>query len=188
MSSLPQWARFAQQPWPKPASGRASYRTTRRWDPSSPRSRSISPPISKTSSRLLRSPDRGWLDAFIGGPTRIGAARAFQPADSSHAQIVIAQDLARQPDSGEPSLFEPLLFGRRHRRRLAVDEFNTACGASRVSTTRVQNVDLRVLLDCEHEAFVIGNVKRSIIFDCQFRHDTFYILRFQTLRFQWPVR
>ena len=48
------------------------------------------------------------------------------------------------------------------RRRLSIDEFNSARGATGIAAACVQNVDLRVLLDSEDKALVVGDVKRSI--------------------------
>lgn len=89
---------------------------------------------------------------------------------------MIADDLAGQPHSRQPSLLETLFLGGRHCLRLAVDEFDAACRAPRVASARVKNVNFRVLLDREHEALVITDVKRSVTFNCQFGHGTFYRL------------
>ena len=110
------------------------------------------------------------MNRFFRCAPRIGPAGSFEPADRAHRHIVVAHDLTGQAHSGQLSLFESLLLSRRHRRRLSVDEFNAARRAARISAARMQDVDVCVLLDRQHEALAIGNVKRSITFNRQFGH------------------
>ena len=83
---------------------------------------------------------------------------------------MIAEDLAGQAHAGQTFGREPLDFGGGVRRRFPLDEFHPACGAARVSTARVKNVNLRVLLDREHEPLVGGDSECAISFDSELWH------------------
>jgi len=71
---------------------------------------------------------------------------------------VIADDLARQPDTHQPTLFQPRLFGDCHSRRFAVDELDSTGRASRVSTTRMEDVDARILLNRKHKPLAFRHI------------------------------
>ena len=106
--------------------------------------------------------------------TRVRAAGTFETTDGADGHVVIAEDLAREPDAGQPALGEPLLFRRGVTGRLSLDELHAACRAAGISSARVQDIDLRVLLDCEHEALFCGHVERAVSVDRQFWHVLLY--------------
>ena len=64
---------------------------------------------------------------------------------------MVADHLARQPHAGRALGGEHLPLGDGHARRLALDELDAAGRAARVAAARVQHVDVRILLDGQHE-------------------------------------
>jgi hypothetical protein len=125
------------------------------------------------------------LNRRLGGLAWIRAAAACQPADRTHNHVVIADDLTRQPDAYETAFFEARLLGHRHPRRFTVDELDTAGRAARVPAARVQDVDMRILLDRKDEALAIFNVNRGKAFDGQSRHEV-AMLTYRSIP-SWPT-
>jgi antitoxin (DNA-binding transcriptional repressor) of toxin-antitoxin stability system len=89
--------------------------------------------------------------------------------------VVIAEDLAGKAHSSESSLSQPFFFRNGHPHWLAVDELHTTRRAPRVASACMQNVDVRVLLDREHQTLVVSDVKRSISFNSELGHTHLYI-------------
>ena len=99
-------------------------------------------------------PLRRWLNRRLWRLARIGPAAAFEPADRSNCHVVIALDLTGQANTGETFFFEPRLLSFRHAARFAAHELHPAGRAARISATRVQDVNPRILLNREDESFV----------------------------------
>lgn len=83
---------------------------------------------------------------------------------------MIARNLARQADSGEPSGGQTIALGDGVSRRLTLNELDTTCRAARVAAAGVQHVYFGVLLERQHETLTIWNIERSVPFNGQFRH------------------
>jgi hypothetical protein len=88
----------------------------------------------------------------------------------ANRHVVIAHDLTRQPDTGETFGAELVPFRHRVGSGLTLDELDPAGGAFGKSATRVQDVDLGVLLDRLHQPFAGRHLERSISLDRKFRH------------------
>ena len=117
-------------------------------------------PVFKPSDPL------GWRrNRLLRRRSRIGTARALEAADCANGHIVITDDLTRQPNAAQASRNEPLLLCGGPVCRLSSDELHTAGGAARKPAARVHDIDPGILLDREHEAFVLGDFERSISFD-----------------------
>lgn len=87
---------------------------------------------------------------------------------------MVAEDLARQPDAREALRGKPISLGHGHRRRFPVEELHATRGAARVSAAGVEDVDLGVLFDGEHEALAVGHVHCSETFNREFGHQALY--------------
>jgi hypothetical protein len=83
---------------------------------------------------------------------------------------VIANDLTRQPHANSSLRQEHLSFRDGHARWFAFDEFDPAGRASRVTAAGMQLVDVRVLLERQHETLTIFDIKRSESFNGQLGH------------------
>jgi hypothetical protein len=102
---------------------------------------------------------------------RIGTAGSRQPTDGAHRHVVIAENLATEPNPSRP-------FGRQCRnlrgrpaRRLSSNEFDSARGASRVAATGMQLIDVGFVFQSQHEPFPLRNGKRSDSLDGQVGHS-----------------
>ena len=95
---------------------------------------------------------------------------ARQTADGANGHVVIADDLAGQPDAGQPARVQHVLFRGRHRGRLAVDELDSTRGTARIAAARVELVDLGVLFEGEDETLTRFDVHRRMTFYRQFWH------------------
>ena len=93
-----------------------------------------------------------------------------QARDRAHSHVVIAQDLARQSNAGRIFRRQHAPLGDGHRFGLARDELDAARGAAGVAPAGVQHIDLRVLLDREHETLSWNDLDRFETFDCQLWH------------------
>ena len=72
--------------------------------------------------------------------------------------------------SREPSSRQDGRLGLGHGRRLTVNEFHTAGRAAGLPAAGMQLIDLRVLLQGQHQALARFHVTRSHTFDSQFWH------------------
>lgn len=104
--------------------------------------------------------------------TGIRTPRSLEAADRADCHVVIAQNLARQPDSGKPSRGKAFPLSDRHTRRFSLDELHAAGCAAGVPPAGMQNIDVRILFDGEHEAFVACNIDRSKSFNGKCRHQS----------------
>ena len=75
------------------------------------------------------------------------------------------------PNAGKAAFLEPCLLGRRHARRFAAYELDSAGGAARVASTGVQNVDARILFDRQHEALPRLDVHGVEPFHGELQHE-----------------
>jgi len=128
-------------------------------------------------------PDSRRGDLRRRGTARIGTARSFETADRAHRHVVIAEDLAGQAHAGQTFRRETLDLGRCMCRRLAVDELDAAGRATRVSAARMENVNLGILLDGEHEPLSVRDLERSVSFDRQLWHPSIVGQPFTTMPF-----
>ena len=87
----------------------------------------------------------GWI-VGSGVGTGVGAAAAFEAADRAHRHVVIADDLAGQPDAGHPRAFSTC-FSAAVIVGLAVDELDAARRAAGIAAAGVELVDVDVLLE-----------------------------------------
>ncbi len=73
------------------------------------------------------------------------AAASFQTADDSDMHILVAEDLAAEPNTTDTSLSEDRLFGHRHLLGFPRQEFYPAGGTARLATAGVKLVGTRLL-------------------------------------------
>jgi transcription initiation factor TFIIIB Brf1 subunit/transcription initiation factor TFIIB len=85
---------------------------------------------------------------------------------------MIAGNLAGEPDAGEASLLEAIVFRNRHPLGLAADELYAACRAARVPATGVQHVHA-VLFERADEA----RARRHVITSESFNRDSWHRAR-----------
>ena len=90
---------------------------------------------------------------------------------------MVADHLTRKPGTAHAFRRQHLPLRLRHARRLPVDELHATGGTARVAAAPMEDVDLRVLLDGEHETFPVGHVNRSKPFDRQLRQSAFSFVR-----------
>ena len=109
-------------------------------------------------------------DKRLGRWARVGTAAARETADRADLHVVVADDLTGESDTDGAFRREYLALGDGHSRGLSLDKFHTARRASRVAAARVQDVDFCILLDRQHQAFAVLDIKRSEILNRQFGH------------------
>ena len=85
---------------------------------------------------------------------------------------MIAHDLAGKAHSGQAPCFETLFLGLGHLLGLAVDELDAAGGAAGEAAASVQDVDVGILLDRQHQPAIRTHVDRSRSFNRQIWHPT----------------
>ena len=83
---------------------------------------------------------------------------------------MIAENLTRQPDTGQGPGGEAFLLGRRVLLRFSGDELDTARRAARVAAAGMEDVHVRVLLDGEHEPLALRHIEYSVPFYGQLWH------------------
>src|SRR5262245_53017712 len=110
------------------------------------------------------------LNVIRGAIARIRAARPRQAADDADRHVVIAEDLAAEPDAARALGGQRRLFGDRHARGLAGHEFDAARRAPSVAAAGMQLIDVRFVLERENESFVLRYGKRPGSFDSQDWH------------------
>ncbi len=135
-------------------------------DPHHPQSNTLN----QWLSLRLGDPLRRRRDVRLGFLAGVGTSASLEAADGADVDIVVAEDLARQPDAGGPLGGEHGLLGHGHRVRLSLDELHATGRAPGVAPAGVQDVDLRVLFNGEHQALAILDVYRSKSLDCELRH------------------
>ena len=85
----------------------------------------------------------------------IRPAAAGEPADRSHRHVVVTEDLTREAYAAEPFRRQHVALGDGHLVGLAFDELDAAGGAAGVAAARMQLIDAGILLEREHQAFVV---------------------------------
>jgi len=113
-------------------------------------------------------------DRLLRHRPRVGPASTLEAADRAHHHVVITENLARQADAGQAARGEPLPLCDGPARRLSLDKFNAAGGASGEPAARVHDVNSRVLFDRQDETLLLRDFKRSISFDGQIGHTALY--------------
>ena len=83
---------------------------------------------------------------------------------------MVAQNLARQANARQRTRGEPLLLRGGEPGGLALDEFDAARRAAGIAAAGVQNVNLGVLLDGQHEPLSVRNVEGPVSVDREFGH------------------
>src|SRR5687768_14938512 len=96
------------------------------------------------------------------------AATSRQAADGTHGHVMVAQDLAAQPDSRQTSGCQHVPLGDRHLVWLRLYKFDSASGATSVSATGMQLIDPRILLESQHQSLALRNLKRPYTFHIKF--------------------
>jgi len=109
-------------------------------------------------------------DERLGRRAGVRTAAAGEATDRADLHVVIADDLTREPDTDGTFGGQNLALGNGHSRGLSVDEFDSARRAPRIAAARVQDVDFCILLDRQHQAFAILDIKCSEIFNRQLGH------------------
>jgi hypothetical protein len=111
------------------------------------------------------------FDGIRGPVTGIGPAAAREPANRADAHIMVANDLATQPNGAEQATsFEHIFFGDRHLVRFASDELNAAGRAAGIPAASVELIDLGLVLQSQDQPLAGGHVESSTVFHRQFRH------------------
>ncbi len=113
------------------------------------------------------------MDSGVGPGS--GRPLPVESADRANRHVVIADDLAREPNADRSLRHQDLPFRDRHPRGLSVDELDAARRAAGVAAAGVQDVHMCILLDREHEALAVLDVNRSESFDRQLRHVWFLL-------------
>jgi len=72
----------------------------------------------------------------------------------ARSHVVIAQNLAGEPDARQFTGGQAFLFRHSHLRWFAVDELDPARGAAGIASARVKDVHIRILLDREYQPFI----------------------------------
>ncbi len=83
---------------------------------------------------------------------------------------MIADDLTREAYANSSLGQENLSFRDRHPRRFSFNEFHATRRAAGIAAAGVQLIDVCVLLEREHEALAVLNIKRSKSFHRQLGH------------------
>jgi hypothetical protein len=102
--------------------------------------------------------------------SRIGPAAPLEPADGANRHVVVAHDLAGQPNAGETFRGEPFHFGGGVAGGFSVYEFDAAGGASGVTATRMQDIHAGIVLNREYEALSVWDLDRPVSFNRQLWH------------------
>ena len=131
-------------------------------------------------------PFRRRRDRLRWGAPGVRPAGALQPADGTDRHVLVAEELARQANTGQALGLEDGFFGGRLLRRLVLDELHAARGASGVSAACMQDVDLGVLFNGQDESLAVGHVERPVSFNSQCRHTD--ILREMAVPERWARR
>jgi hypothetical protein len=95
------------------------------------------------------------------------AATAFQTADQSYGHVVVASQLATEPNTrfGHAAGLQDLLFGYRHLVRLAGDEGNTASGTAGSTPASVQLIGASLFDERFDQPFASWDLKLANVFN-----------------------
>jgi len=102
---------------------------------------------------------------------RIFSPAARQTADGANRHVLIAKDLAAQPDARQASRRQYVAFGDSHVVRLAVEELDAACRAARVPATGVQLINSRILLKSQNEPLAMRYFVLTYSVNRELRHE-----------------
>jgi hypothetical protein len=130
---------------------------------------------------LKLNPHGRRLDGGGGLPACIFSSAAGQPADRADVHIVIAYDLAAQPDAGEAARLEHIAFGYSHALRLAFQEFDAARSTACMTAARMELVDSGVFFQREDESLTGRHFELAGAINGQFWH-CFFLSLFPTDR------
>jgi hypothetical protein len=78
---------------------------------------------------------------------------------------MVAENLTRQPDPRQAARSQPVPLGDSMALRLPLDELDAAGCAPRIPTAGVQDIDMSILLDRQHEPLLVRHFERSVSFD-----------------------
>jgi hypothetical protein len=90
---------------------------------------------------------------------------AGKPTDGADGHVVVAQNLAAQPDAGQLSSGQYVAFRDGHARWFAGDELDAARGAAGMSAAGVKLIDSGVLCQGQDKPLPSGNVEFADIFN-----------------------
>ena len=91
---------------------------------------------------------------------------------------MVADDLTRQPHPRQSFLFHLRFLGQRHARRFAADELDAARRAAGIAAAGVENVNVGVLLDREHQPLAGLDINSGKPFNGQLGHARYVNVSF----------
>ena len=101
----------------------------------------------------------------------VRSAAAGQPADGADRHVVVAENLATEPDARQPLGGQDVPFGDGHPLGFAGHKLDPAGGAARVAAAGVELVHMGLVFQGQDQALVQRDLELSDSFDRQARHD-----------------
>jgi hypothetical protein len=105
------------------------------------------------------------LNGLRGPGANVFPAATRQAADCPNGHIVIAEDLATEPDSGQAASGERILLGDGRTLRLTGQELHSAGSATRIAAAGVQLIDLGLIFQGQNQALSLWDVEFANIGD-----------------------